>query len=144
MAGFADRGPGPFPTVDACIDIDGKLVLIRRKFEPLGWALPGGFVDPGEELGTAAAREAKEETGLDIYDLQFINFQQFIYDPSFWKKRHFIFFDYFCRTDSLNVKLNDEAQEYEWVKPEAALDLPLDTYTRTSIEKIIEGRLFSL
>lgn len=56
----------PFPTVDACIDVDGRLVLIRRKFEPLGWALPGGFVDAGEDLATACIREAKEETDLDV------------------------------------------------------------------------------
>ena len=61
-----DRGPGPFVTVDACIETPGGLVLIRRKFEPIGWALPGGFVDPGEELSIACRREAKEETGLDI------------------------------------------------------------------------------
>lgn len=63
---MTDAGKGPFLTVDACIDVQGKLVLIRRRFPPLGWALPGGFVDPGEDLSTACRREAKEETGLDI------------------------------------------------------------------------------
>jgi nucleoside triphosphatase len=95
----------------------------------------------GERLEEAAIREAKEETGLDIYDLKFINFQQFIYDPSFWKKRHFIFFDYACKTDSLSVRLNDEAEEHVWVKLDAALHLPLDSYTRASIEKISGGSL---
>ena len=51
----------------------------------------------GERLEEAVAREAKEETGLDIHDIKFINFQQFIYDPAFWKKRHFIFFDFACK-----------------------------------------------
>ena len=41
-------------------------MLIRRKNPPPGWALPGGFVDPGESVATAARREAKEETGLDV------------------------------------------------------------------------------
>jgi len=59
-------GPGPFPTVDACIEVDGKLVLVRRKFPPPGWALPGGFVEPGEDLASACRREALEETSLRI------------------------------------------------------------------------------
>lgn len=56
----------PLLTVDAIIEIDGGIVLIRRKNPPPGWAIPGGFVDYGESLEQAAVREAKEETGLDI------------------------------------------------------------------------------
>ncbi|PLX92853.1 MAG: NUDIX hydrolase [Desulfuromonas sp.] len=54
----------PFPTVDIIIRQDDSIVLIERKNEPLGWALPGGFVDYGESLEQAACREAQEETGL--------------------------------------------------------------------------------
>lgn len=59
----------PTPTVDALIEIEGRpgsLVLIERGNEPIGWALPGGFVDEGEYVADAAVREAKEETGLDV------------------------------------------------------------------------------
>ncbi len=56
----------PKLTVDIIIEVDGKIVLIERAKEPLGFALPGGFVDYGESLETAAVREAKEETGLDV------------------------------------------------------------------------------
>jgi ADP-ribose pyrophosphatase YjhB (NUDIX family) len=56
----------PIPTVDIIIELKGGVVLIKRKNLPEGWALPGGFVDYGETLENAAAREVKEETGLDI------------------------------------------------------------------------------
>jgi 8-oxo-dGTP diphosphatase len=56
----------PLVTVDIVIETGGGIVLVRRRNPPLGWALPGGFVDPGESVAQAARREAKEETGLDV------------------------------------------------------------------------------
>ncbi len=65
----------PFPTVDIIIELtadighdidEKKIVLIKRKNPPFGWALPGGFVDYGESLEHAAVREAKEETSLNV------------------------------------------------------------------------------
>jgi len=57
----------PLPTVDIIIHVPGRgVVLVERKNPPLGWALPGGFVDYGETCETAAIREAKEETGLTV------------------------------------------------------------------------------
>ena len=56
----------PFPTVDIIIEVEKGIVLIRRKNPPYGWALPGGFVDYGESLESAAIREAREETSLDV------------------------------------------------------------------------------
>ncbi len=60
----------PLPTVDIIIEIAGKIVLIKRKNPPLGWAIPGGFVDYGESVEAAARREAREETGLDIEEIR--------------------------------------------------------------------------
>ena len=57
----------PVPTVDIIIEIEGgRVLLIKRKNLPHGWAMPGGFVDYGESLEEAAIREAKEETSLDV------------------------------------------------------------------------------
>jgi 8-oxo-dGTP diphosphatase len=56
----------PLPTVDIIIEVKDGIVLVARKNKPLGWALPGGFVDYGESLEQAAVREALEETGLHI------------------------------------------------------------------------------
>lgn len=60
----------PAPTVDLIIELlhhpHRPIVLIERHNPPLGWALPGGFVDYGEAVETAAQREALEETSLQI------------------------------------------------------------------------------
>jgi 8-oxo-dGTP diphosphatase len=56
----------PLLTVDLIIELNEGIVLIKRKNPPEGWALPGGFVDYGETIESAALREAKEETGLDV------------------------------------------------------------------------------
>jgi 8-oxo-dGTP diphosphatase len=77
----------PFPTVDIIIELDRGIILIERRNEPLGWALPGGFVDYGESLESAAIREAREETSLDISNLQLLGCYS---DPSRDERMHTI------------------------------------------------------
>lgn len=61
----------PVPTVDIIIEVEDRgIVLIQRRNPPIGWALPGGFVDYGESLEEAAAREAREETSLNLDGLR--------------------------------------------------------------------------
>jgi len=58
---------GPLPTVDVIAEMPaGGIVLVRRKHPPPGWALPGGFIEASESAATAARRELREETGLDV------------------------------------------------------------------------------
>ena len=77
-------GFGPYVTVDIIIETLEGIVLIERSNPPYGWALPGGFVDYGESLEEAAAREAREETNLDLVDLrQFHTYSAPGRDPRF-------------------------------------------------------------
>lgn len=75
---------GPFVTVDAIIETPGGIVLVKRSNPPLGFALPGGFVDYGESLEEAVRREAREETGLDLLAIrQFHTYSDPSRDPRF-------------------------------------------------------------
>ena len=75
----------PLPAADTIIELTdhpGTAVLIQRKNPPYGWAIPGGFVDVGESMEEAAAREALEETGLEVFDLhQFHTYSDPARDP---------------------------------------------------------------
>jgi ADP-ribose pyrophosphatase YjhB (NUDIX family) len=102
----------PFPTVDIIIEIEAGggeagIVLIRRKNEPLGWAIPGGFVDYGESLEDAAVREAKEETGLDLHLVrQFRTYSDPKRDPRF----HSISTVYIAKAHGVS-EAHDDAQD---------------------------------
>lgn len=126
----------PEPTVGAFIfNPHGDLLLVTSPKWPGFYTVPGGHVELGEHLTDALVREAYEETGLQVYAPEFICFQEYIYGDGFWKKRHFIFFDYACKTEDERVVLNDELDGFIWTSPKLALDLPLDDYTRYALER---------
>ncbi len=99
----------PFPTVDAVIKIFENekfagIVLVERKFPPLGWAFPGGFVEQGETLEHAVVREAREETGLEIQiEKQFHTYSEPKRDP----RIHTISTVFICRAHGIPRKGSD-------------------------------------
>lgn len=132
----------PEPTVGALVfNREGRLFLMRSHKWKGKWVVPGGHIELGERMEDALRREVKEETNLDIRDIEFLCFQEFIYDERFWKRSHFIFFDYACRTDSTDVRLNDEAEEYRWVTLDEALAMPIEYYTAVAIRTYIEQKM---
>ena len=72
---FTYEYPHPALTVDVVLatrESRPRVLLIQRKKDPFAgsWALPGGFVEENEKLADAARRELKEETGLDVDDIE--------------------------------------------------------------------------
>lgn len=129
----------PEPTVGALIfNPEGKLLLVRSHKWRNEYVIPGGHIEMGETILAALEREIKEETGLNIYDVEFIGVQEFIFDEAFWEKRHFIFFDYACKTALTHVTLNDESEEYLWIALEDTASLPIEPYTRKTIQEYLK------
>ncbi len=98
----------PIPTVDIIIELEsGGIILIRRKNPPPGWALPGGFVDYGESLETAAVREALEETTLQV---QLVELFHVYSDPNRDPRQHTLS-TVFIATASGTPRGEDDAAE---------------------------------
>lgn len=99
----------PTPTVDVLIELDGRpgeLVFIERAHEPVGLAIPGGFVDEGEWIADAAVREAKEETGLDVELVELFHVYS---DPARDQRRHTVSTVFIGRAKGLPVGGDDAA-----------------------------------
>lgn len=121
----------PEVTVGAIIfNPENRVLLCKSTKWNNQFVIPGGHIELGERMEDALIREVKEETGLDIYDIQLISLLESIYSKSFNGDRHFIFIDYLCHTNSSNVVLNDEAEEYVWAELNEVLDYDLGGFTK--------------
>jgi phosphoglycolate phosphatase len=125
----------PVATVGALIfNARGEVLMIRtHKWSNL-WGIPGGKIKTNEGSMDALRREIREETGLELDDIRFVMVQDCIGSTEFYKKAHFLLLNYTARARGAAVTLNDEAEEYQWVKPEKARQLPLNQPTRTLLE----------
>ncbi len=104
MAEFSN----PTPTVDCIVELPGdRIVLVKRKNPPLGWALPGGFVDTGEALHAACVREVREETGLHVA----LSEQFFTYsDPARDPRKHTLSTVYIGQAEGEPLGADDAAE----------------------------------
>lgn len=122
---------------------NGEIFLMRSRKWADKWVIPGGHVEFGEKAEDAARREIKEETGMDISDVEFSGMMDGIFPPEFHKRRHFVYLHFIARKASGEVNLNDEAEEYKWVLPQDALKLDLVASVRDMIEEYIAEREIS-
>ena len=105
----------PAITVDALVIEKGKIVLVKRKYDPFKdfWALPGGFIELEETVEAACIREVKEETNLDI---KFLSFQGSYSHPSRDSRRHIITIACFCKIQNPDQTLRggDDAKKAQF------------------------------
>jgi 8-oxo-dGTP diphosphatase len=89
----------PIVGVGGVAFIDGKVVLIKRRFEPLAgrWSLPGGTLELGESLREGLVREMREETGLEVEVGPLVElFDRITRDDDGRVRFHYVLADYVC------------------------------------------------
>ena len=101
----------PSLTTDIFIfDEDFNFILIKRKNDPYKdyWALPGGFVEYSESVESAAIREAKEETSIDVELIDLVN----VYSkPDREPRGHTVTVVYTAKGNIKDMKANSDASE---------------------------------
>ena len=133
---YPDR---PFVGVGGVIVDQGRVVLIKRRFEPLAghWSLPGGAVDIGETLVACVAREMLEETGLVVEVGPVIEvFDRIIRDQDERVQFHYVLVDYVCRPVGGSLAANSDVADAVWAAP---ADLPAFNLADPATPVILRG-----
>ena len=132
----------PIATVGALLhDGHGKILVVRTHKWGHRWGIPGGKIERGESSIAALRREIREETAIELDDIEFALVQDCIDSPEFMRPEHFLLINYVARTRSTAVQLNDEAEDFLWLPPADALALDLNQPTRFLIIDAIEKNL---
>jgi mutator protein MutT len=120
MPGRREYPDRPYVGVGAVIVDEGRVVLIKRRFEPLAgeWSLPGGNLEVGETLEAAVAREMAEETGLVVEVGPVIEvFDRIVRDAEGRVRFHFVLVDYLCWPVGGSLRAASDVSEAALVDP---------------------------
>ena len=137
----APEPPRPIATVGGLVFNDaGEVLMVRTHKWADRWGIPGGKIEFGEASTDALRREVKEETDLDVTDVRFVLAQDAIHPPEFHKDAHFLLLNYTCLAPgNQTVRLNEEAEVFQWVAIEDAFALPLNTPTKVLLDKVAQA-----
>lgn len=113
----------PQLAVSAAIFRDDKILLVRRARSPAKgfYSLPGGRVEFGETLHAALHREVDEETALKIEIIGLAGWREVV--PGTTGGGHYLIMSFAARWASGEPVLNDELDDFKWLKPDALGDL---------------------
>jgi 8-oxo-dGTP diphosphatase len=128
----------PIVGVGAVIVDEGKVLLVKRKYEPLKghWSLPGGMVEIGETLETALTREMLEETGLRVDVGPVIEvFDRIMRDEERRVRYHFVLIDYLCWPAGGALQAGSEVEEAIWADAALLAEYALTEKAMSVIER---------
>ncbi len=131
----------PVVGVGAVIEHQGRIVLVRRRFEPLAgqWSLPGGTLEVGETLEAGLAREMLEETGLVVEVGPVIDvFDRILLDEDRRVRYHFVLIDYLCRPIGGSLQHASDADAAVYADPASLDEYRLTPKARAIIERAVQ------
>jgi 8-oxo-dGTP diphosphatase len=142
IAAMSSPHPPSHPqlAVSAAIFRDDKILLVRRARAPANglYSLPGGRVEFGETLHAALHREIDEETALEIEIIGLAGWREVL--PATAGGGHYLIMSFAARWRSGEVVLNEELDDFRWLKPDGPGDLKL-TYGLAAVIQSAVGLL---
>jgi len=132
---YPDR---PLLGVGAVIVRNEQVLVVRRANPPLKgeWSIPGGLVETGETTREALVREIREETGLTVEPVEFIEvFERILHDADSRVQYHFVVIDYLCRIISGESCPGSDVSEMRWAVFDDLQILGITPETRGVIRK---------
>jgi mutator protein MutT len=130
----------PIVGVGAIIVRDGRIVLVKRRYDPLAgrWSLPGGGVELAETLAQAVVREVLEETGLEVSVGPVVEVVDRIYrDPDGRVAYHYVLIDYLCEETGGTMRAGSDAADIALVSAEELGEYRITGGTRAIIDKAL-------
>lgn len=131
------------PAASAVVaDEQGRILVARRRDNDL-WTIPGGAMEPGESIAQTAAREVKEETGIDVEITGLVGIYsdpRHVVEYSDGEVRQQFSICFVCAPRSSETATSDETSEIRWIAPEALDDLEMHPSIQLRIRHHLERR----
>ncbi len=115
----------PLSSVDVMVVIEGKIILTKRRIPPYRghWHLPGSIILKGEGVIDAVHRSVREELGIEVRDVRFVNYYEL-----FSRMRHYIAHLFVAKYESGNFKLDFQSSGIRLVRPDRIPSLTIPAH----------------
>ena len=135
---YPDR---PYVGIGAVIVREGRVVLVKRRFEPLAgqWSIPGGAIEAGETLEACITREMAEETGFLVQVGPVIEvLDRITRDDEGRILYHFVLIDYLCWPIGGELQAGSDVAEAVLAEPSELAQYELTEMATSVIERGLE------
>ena len=135
---YPDR---PYVGIGGIIVHEGRVVLVKRRFEPLAgqWSIPGGAVEAGETLDACLIREMAEETGFVVEVGPVVEvLDRITHDDDGKVLYHFVLIDYLCWPVGGELRAGSDVAEAVLAEPSELAQYQLTEKALSVIERALE------